>query len=182
MTIYAQRTSFISPFCSHFLRAMIRNLIIIDKNSRPIVSANFGECHSFGEDDRMISGFLSALYNLSKMFNAESLDEIRLGELAFTVMTKGNLVFAVSSDDDDSSTHKTTLLEIIEVFEDLYEFYSTSVEPDVDTAPFKEFPKFLVDQHVLEPNCGKYVECVGCPNSVKTLPLQDMKRELESHK
>ncbi|TFG26881.1 hypothetical protein EU527_19205 [Candidatus Thorarchaeota archaeon] len=161
---------------------MIRNLIIIDKTNRPLVSANFGECHSFGEDDSMISGFLSALYNLSKMFNAESLDEIQLGGLSFTVMSKGSLVFAISADDTDATTHKTTLTEIIEIFEDLYEFYSTSVEPDVDITPFKEFPKFLVDQNVLKPNCGKYSECSDCPNNVKSLPLQEMTAELEAEK
>ena len=160
---------------------MIRNLIIIDKNSRPLVSANFGECHSFEEDDGLISGFLSALYNLSKLFKAESLEGIQFGALSFTVMSKGNLVFALSADDDDAAKHKTTLVEIVNLFEELYEFYSMNISSDVDTVVFKEFPKFLVDQDILRPNCGKYSECIDCPNSKKTLPIKELTQRFESY-
>ena len=75
---------------------MIRNLIIVDEEGRAILSANFGECHSLGEDNELVSGFISAVYSFSKMFEAESVDEIQLGALSFILMSKGNLVFALS--------------------------------------------------------------------------------------
>ena len=153
---------------------MIRNLIIIDKDGRALLSTNFGECHSFGEDNEMVTGFISAVYSFSKMFEAESVDEIQLGTLTFILMTKDDLIFALSADDEDISAHKATLVSIIDLFEELYDYYSISVESDIDMAIFQEFPRFLVDQGILKPNCGKYTECEGCPNSEKTLPLREL--------
>lgn len=160
---------------------MIRNLIIIDKNGRALLSTNFGECHSLGEDNEMISGFISAVYSFSKIFEAESVDAIQLGALSFILMNKGTLVFALSADDEDPAAHKATLVTVIELFEELYDYYSMSVESDIDTAIFQEFPKFLVDQGILKPNCGKYIECEGCPNSEKTLPLRKLTESFGSH-
>ena len=67
---------------------MIRNLIIIDSTGRALLSANFGECHSFGEDDEMVSGFISAVYRFAKMLEAKTLDQIQLGNLTFLLMSK----------------------------------------------------------------------------------------------
>ncbi len=158
---------------------MIRNLIIIDKEDRALLSTNFGECHSLGDDNDMVSGFISAIYSFSKMFEAESVDEIRLGTLSFILMSKGSLVFALSADDEDITAHKSTLVTIIDLFEELYDYYSMSLESDIDTTIFQEFPKFLVDQDILKLNCGKFVECEGCPNSENSLPLKEMITELE---
>lgn len=159
---------------------MIRNLIIIDENGRAILSANFGECHSLGEDDEMVSGFISAVYSFSKIMEAESLDAIQLGQLSFILMSTGNLVFALSADDNDTTAHKATLSTVIDLFEDLYDYYSMCVESDIDISIFHEFPKFLVDQDILKPNCGKYAECDGCPNSEKTLPLRELTEKFDT--
>jgi hypothetical protein len=161
---------------------MIRNLIIINKDGRPLLSANFGECHSFGEDDEMISGFISALYSFSKLLEATSLDQIELGSLTFILITKGNLVFALSADDENIPEHKSTLLRIIDLFEDLYDYYTVCVEPDIDVAIFHEFPKFLVDQGILQPNCGNYTKCEECPNSTRSLPVEEMTNQLDSRR
>ncbi len=160
---------------------MIRNLIIIDKDGRALLSANFGECHSLGKDSDLVSGFISAIYSFSKMFEAESVDEIQLGKLSFILMSKGNLVFALSSDDRDITAHKATLVSIINLFEELYDYYSMRVESDIDTTIFQEFPKFLVDQDILKPNCGNYTECEECPNSERTLPLRELTEGFGSH-
>ncbi|MHA1390609.1 MAG: hypothetical protein ACTSUZ_03740 [Candidatus Thorarchaeota archaeon] len=160
---------------------MIRNLIIINKEGRALLSTNFGECHSLGEDDVMVSGFISALHGFSKILEATTLDQIELGALTFILMAKGNLVFALSADDENISEHKSTLVQIIELFEDLYDYYTVCVEPDIDIAIFQEFPKFLVDHEILKPNCGKYTECEDCPNREKTLPLQELTEKIDSH-
>ncbi len=161
---------------------MIRNLIIINENSRALLSANFGECHSLGEDNEMVSGFISAVHSFAKMVDAESVDEIQLGTLTFILMSKGNLVFALSADDENTVEHRTTLVRIIDLFEDLYDYYTVCVEPDIDIAIFREFPKFLVDQDILKPNCGNYTECEECPNSTKSLPVEDMTKQLDSRR
>ncbi|MHA1290829.1 MAG: hypothetical protein ACTSPB_25880, partial [Candidatus Thorarchaeota archaeon] len=85
---------------------MIRNLIIINKEGRALLSTNFGECHSLGEDDVMVSGFISALHGFSKILEATTLDQIELGALTFILKAKGNLVFALSADDENISEHK----------------------------------------------------------------------------
>ncbi|MBN2228114.1 MAG: hypothetical protein JW779_00875 [Candidatus Thorarchaeota archaeon] len=158
---------------------MIRNLIVIDNNSRPIVSANFGECHSLGQDDELISGFISAVYSFSKMLAADSLDQIQMRGLTFIIKSRGTLIFALSADDPNRATHEKTLVKIIDLFEDLYDYYSTCVDPDVDTSVFHEFPRFLVDQSILQPNCGKYTDCKDCPNSERDLPLRELTKELD---
>ena len=160
---------------------MIRNLVIIDKDGRAILSANFGECHSFGEDDEMVSGFISALYGFSKVLEAATLDQIQLGSLTFMLISKGNLVFALSADDENIPAHQATLLQIINLFEDLYDYYTVCVEPDIDIAIFREFPKFLVDQDILKPNCGIYTECTDCPNNEKILPLRELTEKFDSN-
>ena len=160
---------------------MIRNLIIINRDGRALLSANFGECHSLGEDDEMVSGFISALYGFGKMLDATTLDQIQLGNLTFVLMAKGDLVFALSADDENIPQHKTTLVQIIDLFEDLYDYYTVCVEPDIDIAIFQEFPKFLVDQEILQPNCGNYTQCEECPNSTRSLPVEEMTKQLDSH-
>jgi len=163
-----------------FLSAMIRNLIIIDETGRALLTANYGECHSLGEDNDMISGFISAVYGFAKIVDSTSVDEIQMGTLTFILMSKGNLIFALSMDDEKVTEHRKTLAKIIELFEDLYDYYSECVASDVDKSVFAEFPKFLVDQEILQPNCGNYTECAECPNRIKSLPLEDMTKQLKS--
>ena len=158
---------------------MIRNLIIIDENGRALLTANYGECHSLGDDNDMISGFISAVYGFAKVVDSTSVDEIQLGTLTFVLQSKGNLVFALSMDDRNLTEHRKTLSKIIDLFGDLYDYYSVCISSDVDTSVFAEFPRFLVDQEILQPNCGNYTECAECPNRMKSLPLEDMTKQLK---
>lgn len=159
---------------------MIRNLIIIHETRRALLTANYGDCHSLGEDNDMISGFISAVYGFAKVVNSTSVDEIELGNLTFILMSRGNLIFALSIDDGNLAEHRKTLVKIIDLFEDLYDYYSVCVASDIDTSVFAEFPKFLVDQEILQPNCGTYIECAECPNRTKSLPLEDMTKQLQT--
>jgi hypothetical protein len=134
-----------------------------------------------GKDDELITGFISAVYGFSKFLEAKTLDQIQLGTLTFILMSKGNLVFALSADDENIPEHKTTLVKIIDLFEDLYEYYTVDIEPDIDISVFNEFPRFLVDQNILERNCGNHTECEDCPNSKKSLPLEEMTEQLDSY-
>jgi len=160
---------------------MIRNLIIIDENGRALLTANYGECHSLGEDNDMISGFISAVYGFAKVIDSTSVDEIQLGNLSFILQSKGNLVFALSMDDRNLTEHRKTLAKIIDLFEDLYDYYSLRIESNIDRSIFAEFPRFLVDQEILQPNCGNYTECTECPNRIKSLPLEDMTKQIQSN-
>jgi hypothetical protein len=159
---------------------MIRNLLILDKNNRALLCSNFGECHSLCDNPEEISGFISALSAFGRALSADSLNEISLSGLSFLIMPKEQLIFSISADDDNTEVYRETLIEIIDLFADIYDTFSFGIEDEIDTLVYQEFPKFLVDQGVLKLNCGKYAECKGCPNSEKSLPLREMTKELDS--
>ena len=158
---------------------MIRNLLILDKNGRALLCSNFGECHSLCDNTEEISGFISALSTFGQALSADVLNEITLSGLRFMLMPKEDLIFSISADDDDTRTHRDILTQIIDLFADLYDSFSCGMEDEIDTSVYQEFPKFLVDQGILQLNCGKYVECDGCPNRDNSLPLQKMTEELD---
>lgn len=158
---------------------MIRNLLILDKNGRALLCSNFGECHSMCDNTEELSGFIYALSKFGNELSAETLKEIRLSGLRFMLLPKEDLIFAISADDeDDIGTHRRVLNEIIVLFADLYDTYSCGIEDEISTSVYQEFPKFLVDQDILQLNCGKFVECEGCPNRHKGLPLGEMTEQL----
>jgi hypothetical protein len=143
---------------------MIRNLLILDKNGRTLLCSNFGECHSLCDNTEEISGFINALSSFGRALSADVLNEVTLSGLRFMLMPKEDLIFSISADDDDTEEHKVILTQIIGLFADIYDSFSCGIEEEIDTIVYQDFPKFLVDQGILKLNCGKYVECEGCPN------------------
>lgn len=158
---------------------MIRNLLILDKNGRALLCSNFGECHSLCDNTEEISDFITALSSFGRALSADTLNEISLSGLQFLLKTKEDLIFSISADDTDNASHRRVLNEIIGLFADLYDSFSCGIEDEVDISVYQEFPKFLVDQGILQLNCGKYVECEGCPNRDDSLPLREMTRDLD---
>jgi hypothetical protein len=158
---------------------MIRNLLILDKNGRALLCSNFGECHSLCDNTEEITGFISALSTFGQALSADVLNEITLSGLRFMLQPKEDLIFSISADDDDTEAHRRVLFQIIDLFADLYDSFSCGMEDEIDTAVYQEFPKFLVDQGILQLNCGKYTECEGCPNRENSLPLRNMLEELD---
>ncbi len=158
---------------------MIRNLIIFDKNGRTLLCSNFGECHSLCDKNEEISGFIIALSSFGSALQADELNEITLSGLRFMLKTKEDLIFSISADDDDTEEHNAILTRIIDLFADIYDSFSCGMEDEIDTIVYQDFPKYLVDQGILQLNCGKYVECEGCPNRENSLPLREMMEELD---
>jgi hypothetical protein len=158
---------------------MIRNLVILDKNGRSLLSANFGECHSFGDNEAMVSGFVSAVFTFSKMLSTDSVNEIGLGALSFMLLSQGDLIFALSADDGDESANRATLRQIVNLFISRYGSVLPETEDELDAIAFHVFPQYLVKQGILKPNCGKYDECIGCENSQKSLPLEELTKQIE---
>ncbi|MHA1952053.1 MAG: hypothetical protein ACXAAO_14825 [Candidatus Thorarchaeota archaeon] len=129
-----------------------------------------------------ISGFINALSSFSKYLSSDMLNQIELSGLRFILMSRADLIFAISTDDDNTELHSATLNKIIGLFADIYDSFSYRIEEEIDIAVFQDFPKFLVDQEILKLNCGKYVECDGCPNRDDFLPLRAMTTELDLRK
>ncbi|MFW9806123.1 MAG: hypothetical protein ACFFFK_05290, partial [Candidatus Thorarchaeota archaeon] len=123
--------------------------------------------------------FIHALSDFGSAISAETLNEIRLSGLRFLLMPKEDLIFSISADDEEATeNHRKVLHEIIDLFSDLYDSYSCGIEDVIDSSIYQEFPRFLVDQGILQLNCGKFVECEGCPNRDKSLSLQEMTEQL----
>ncbi len=132
------------------------------------------------EDAEALSGFIEALSSFGSLLSNGMLSEVVLSGLQFMIMPHNEIIFSISADDDETKNNKRALEKIIDVFADIYDSYSLGIEDEIDPVIYKDFPKFLVDQGVLKLNCGLYVECEGCPNRVRSLPLNEMTKELQS--
>ncbi|MHA1769127.1 MAG: hypothetical protein ACTSV3_04680 [Candidatus Thorarchaeota archaeon] len=161
---------------------MIRNLFILHKGGTPLVSSYFGERHSIGsgseQDSSLISGFISAMYSFAQMMASDSVEEIQLGRLSFILGSHGNLIFALSADDDDADMHRKKLEEIIKLFTDRYGSILPESEGDIDVTHFEAFTQFLLDSGVLMRNCGKYDNREECENREKFLSLAEVTSQL----
>jgi len=161
---------------------MIRNLIILDRNGRALLSANFGECHSFGDNDEVFSSFVSAILSFCKeALSADSVSEIQLGTLSFMLTSQDDLIFSISADDSATEANRAILWRIADMFTSRYGSVLPDGEDEIDTASFKSFAQYLVKEGVLKPNCGKFEECIGCENRQKQLPLPEMTEILRQH-
>jgi hypothetical protein len=158
---------------------MIRNLVILDRNGRHLLSSNFGECHSFGDNDSMVSGFISAIYAFSKMLSMDTVSEIELGSLSFMLASKGDLVFALSSDDKTDQTDRVVFRQIMDLFVSRYGSVIPDADEEIDTMAFRAFPQYLVKMDMLKPNCGRYDECANCENREKSLPFHELTERIE---
>ncbi|TFF96893.1 hypothetical protein EU546_00355 [Candidatus Thorarchaeota archaeon] len=157
---------------------MIRNLIILDNEGHALLSANFGECHSMANDEQAVSGFISALHSFSKMLAAGDLSEIQLGSLSFLLMTHREHLFAISADDDKTDVNRTKLNKIVQLFvEQCLGGRDSSGEISEVCSSFTEH---LLEERILQRNCGKHDDCADCQNRHKSLPLSEMHSEIES--
>ncbi len=79
---------------------MIRNLFVV-KNGLLLVSENFGLCQKLGENEDLISGFLSALNSFSSMMSGSSIKNIDLGDftLYFHEESKDSKILLVAITD-----------------------------------------------------------------------------------
>ena len=161
---------------------MIRNVIILDSTGSPILAKNFGECHSFPHEEgmaEMLSGFISALFSFGKNLTGQDTSEVNFGSLHLFVIVRKDFIFVLAVDDNKTEENKTKLERIAELF---FMLYSERINDDstLDESLIQDFPEILLSQHLVQSNCGEYENCVGCPNSDKSLPLKDLTHELQN--
>lgn len=157
---------------------MIRDLIVLTTNGISVFSHNFGECHSFSTDINLFSGFLSAIQMMSQQLtdNMVSLVELNEKKLAFHKTNK--LIYSVICDNKDSNDDiRLKLDRISALFEDKY--YKTDEKNPGTIYNYDEFAQLLIDLKITQKNCGGRPECEGCPNSSKTLPLNEYIEAIE---
>ncbi len=148
---------------------MIRNLIVLDGSGMPVFTANYGECHSFGEDQTMISGLVSALVSFIQSATGHVIESVIIGELEIYFYQRERLTFVMLVDDKDKNDNKIKIQRIAKLFYDQYGeivrggFYQSEM--------FQEFGNLLTSLNIAQKNCGGRPDCDGCPNSKKTLPV-----------
>ena len=150
---------------------MIRNLFILDESGHSLVSTYFGECHSFGDDDKLVTGFISALHSIGQTLGGRGVDEIRLGALNFVILSERNLLFAIAVQDDSSETAKEKLSQIADLFLESYGSIIFDIKEGDDHSMFQGFPAALIEMGIAQTNCGKYPDCSECPESAKEFPV-----------
>lgn len=158
---------------------MIRNLFILDESGHSLVSAYFGECHSFGDDDKLVTGFISALHSIGQTLAGHGVDEINLGLLHFVILSERNLLFAIAVQDDSSKAAKVKLAQIADMFLERYGTTIFDVKESDKFSMFQSFPEELIQVGIAQTNCGKHPNCSECPESAKELPIGQYIRRLE---
>ncbi len=157
---------------------MIRNLFVIDGEGNNVVAVNFGECHSIGENEKVVSGFISAIQSFSKMVSGEGASEIRLGNLFFVMNNHNDLLFALASDTNKDDENERKLERIMSLFIERYADYLDTDQSTKDYTIFDEFGSLLITSGIAERNCGEHPDCEECENHHKTLPLSEMTEQL----
>jgi hypothetical protein len=150
---------------------MIRNLSILDSSGRSLVSAYFGECHSFGDDENLVTGFITALHSMGQTLAGRGVDEIHLGPLRFVILSERNILFAIAVEDEPPEDAKVALTRIADLFLERYGTMVHYVKEDDDLSIFQSFPNVLIEMGIAQTSCGKYPECEGCPDADKELPM-----------
>ncbi len=161
---------------------MIRDVVVLEKSGITLFSQSFGECHSFGTDVQLFSGFISAIQMFSETISGSEISKIGLSDNKNILFQKTDrCIFAVLCDDTDPMNEmEVKTKKISEIFEREYSHNLNSFDGDV--LPFEEFGKILIDLDITQKNCGGRPECDGCPNSSKTLPMGDIIEKLNTQR
>lgn len=165
----------------HYLTiVMIRNLIVLDSGGRNLLALNFGECHSLNASPELVSSFISAIYAFSQTVIGKKIKEITFEDLHFMILSKADLIFLISADDDNMTRNRVKLLRIAELFLERYGEEQENFEETGKTPNFKEFELLLFRLKIAMKNCGGRPECEGCPNH-RVLPLGKIAKAFQEH-
>lgn len=151
---------------------MIRNIFII-KNGIPLVVINFGACHSLGNDDDLISGFIYVFGTFSRELTGDMIKIIDFESYKmyfYEDKTNLDLLFVFIYEVNIKS--KAIEFKIRKVVSLFNEKYSQRIsEFDGNITYFNDFKNILLEMNLAQKNCGGHPECEGCSNSNKTLSL-----------
>ncbi|TFF67982.1 hypothetical protein EU520_00990 [Candidatus Thorarchaeota archaeon] len=151
---------------------MIRNVFVVGDSGQALIAANFGECHSLGENGRMVSSLISAIHSFAQMLSTSSVDQINLGPLTFILLLRDELMFAVAVDDDHVEEHISTAQRIVDLFMGQYaSVIGEFSEEDLDRVS-SDFAEELVDRGLTDRNCGRQPDCRNCENRDTTFPVE----------
>jgi hypothetical protein len=156
---------------------MIRDVIILHKSGVPLFYQNFGQCHSFGQEINLISGFISAIQMFSEQLAGSQIEMIELMEKKMAFSKSNSTINAIICDKTDTNdVISVKIKKVTEIFENEYKQQIKDFNGNI--ALFDKFGQVLIDLNITQKNCGGRPECEGCPNSSKSLPLQQYIEQL----
>jgi hypothetical protein len=130
---------------------MIRNLLITDREGNILHCSSFGDCYSVCENSSEIADFVNALTSYGKILVDGRLNQIQVADMRFLIRTRSNLIFTISTDDDDLLVNDATLKTIIDHFTKLYATFSVLGKDD--STAFQDFPHYLMNRDILQLDC-----------------------------
>ncbi len=151
---------------------IINNLFII-KSSLLLLSENFGHCQSFGDNQDLISSFLSAVNSISPLISGSSIKTIDFDEFTLNFYKEPNdsdiLIVAITDLRDNAKEMNYKLSKIASSFFEKYKHILENFNGEI--TQFKGFGQFLIEKKLVEKNCGERSECKGCINCSRTSRL-----------
>jgi hypothetical protein len=129
------------------------NLLVLDEKGERLHCSNYGDCYSVCDNSVALTDFVNALTGYGKILSDDNLNMIQTTDLRFLIRTRYNFVFAMSTDDNDADIQEldSILLRTIDLFTHFYATMATLGKGD--TIDFQEFPKYIINQEILQLNC-----------------------------
>ncbi|MHA1342044.1 MAG: hypothetical protein ACTSRZ_21450 [Promethearchaeota archaeon] len=156
---------------------MIRDILILGEGGVTLFSANFGECHSFGENVDLFSSFINALQIFSKNLNYDQIETIKMRTNYMSFHKTDRALYTIVYDlNDNIEEMNVKIRKISEIFENEFAEYLDDFKGEV--TPFLRFKDILLDLKITQKNCGGRPECNGCENATKTLDLSNFIEEV----
>ncbi len=156
---------------------MITNLIILDREGNTVLSHAFGACNSLGDNPDTVSGFLSAVHSFSMMLSGNHVSEIRLGSRCF-FLTVDKLILVLVSDDHNDEANRHTLQLVRKLFMKRFAHDIDAYLIDHDTSRFTSLPSILIDEGLVQANCGGMSDCSDCGDNGKNFPVESVRQML----
>lgn len=154
---------------------MIRNIFIV-QNGIPLVKLNFGDCHSLGENQELIIGFMAAFEIFAKTVVQSKMESIKMEDYIiryFKDQSELNLLYVFIIENEKKSDEINLKMQrISSLFSERYG--DVVLNFDGNVSRFYNFRNDLINMNLAQKNCGGRPECEGCPNSKKSLKFLKM--------
>lgn len=152
---------------------MIRDVLVINRAGLPLVTLNFGECHSFKSNSSQFAGIISTIQYFCKTFSGQEINFIEMRKLKIGFYKKEGLQFCIIFDSEDDSDCAINKIEMIaQLFLVYYGPKLTAFNGNINL--FSDFGDLLISSNIAQKNCGNNFDCRDCPNNEKSLEITDL--------
>ena len=158
---------------------MIRNVIILSNLGNPLFHQYFGECYSFGNNEKMIMEFYDTIIMLADQVDSKEEKIYDFGDEIMGFHLDENNIYAIIS---DTTEDKGNILNKAEKIAKIFtEKYGTEmIETNIDQSLFNDFRNTLIELEITQKNCGDHEECSDCQNNGNELDIGVISKNLKN--